>query len=176
MNTQKFNPFPVLMTQRLSLRRLVENDRELVFLLRSDDRVNFFINRAKPNSIADALEFITARNKNADEGVSIQWAISLKGSPDLIGTVCLWNFSSDEKTAELGYELHPDFHGKGLMNEAAGVVIKYGSDSLHLNNIEAFTHRDNNRSTKLLKKNGFKLIPGRYDEDNSFNAVYVLDI
>ena len=81
-------------------------------------------------------------------------------SPNLIGVVCLWNFTEDLRTAELGYELMPAFQKQGFMQEAISSVLHYGFEQIFLDNIEAFTHKKNKNSIKLLKKNGFTRSPG----------------
>lgn len=58
--------------------------------------------------------------------------------------------------AEIGYELLPDFQGKGIMQEAISKVIDFGILHIGLNSIEAYTHSKNQSSTRLLEKFNFK--------------------
>jgi ribosomal-protein-alanine N-acetyltransferase len=67
----------------------------------------------------------------------------------------LWNISREENKAEVGYELLPDFQGKGIAQEAMLVVLDYGFNIMLLNKIEAYTHKENSASQKLLEKFGF---------------------
>jgi ribosomal-protein-alanine N-acetyltransferase len=83
------------------------------------------------------------------------WAISSKNSPGLIGTICLWNFNEENKSAEVGYELLPIFQGKGLMQEALSNVIVFGFKTAKFKRIIAYTHSRNDKSIKLLQKAGF---------------------
>ena len=85
----------------------------------------------------------------------------------MIGSICLWNFSEDQKTAEIGYDLSPDYQGKGIMHESLCRIIEFGFQNLNLEFIEAFTHYKNEPSKKLLENNGFKLVPGKKDEDRN---------
>jgi ribosomal-protein-alanine N-acetyltransferase len=168
----KFNPFPVLTTERLVLRQLTGDDREAVYFMRSDDKVNEFISRVRIQDAAGAEAFITDINLKIDNGDIIFWAISLRGSDELIGTICLWNFSPDYKIAELGYELNPAFQGLGYMNEAIRSVMEFAFHTLGVQTVEAFTQKNNARSIRLLKKNGFTHLPGRVDEGNPLNIVF----
>ncbi len=59
-----------------------------------------------------------------------------------------------------------------ILTAGALVVLNFGFDILHLEKIEAFTHRENESSRKLLGRNNFILIEGRMDEDNKNNVVY----
>ncbi|HYJ63373.1 MAG TPA: GNAT family N-acetyltransferase [Parafilimonas sp.] len=156
MAERNFNPFPVLKTERLTLRQLVSSDANEIFALRSNDNVNKYLNRKPAKSIDDAKTFIETINKNIQRNDSIYWAITLTGTNKLIGTICLFNLSDDNFKAEIGYELLPDFQGKGIMQEAASKVIDFGIRHIGLNLIEACTHSENQNSTRLLEKFNFK--------------------
>ena len=156
MEGRSFIPFPVLKTERLTLRQLRINDDKEIFALRSDADVNKYLNRKRSKSIDDAKNFIQIINENIQRNNSIYWAITLKGTDKLIGTICLFDFSDDNLKAEIGYELLPGFQGKGIMQEAASKVIDFGSQQIGLTSIEAYTHSENQSSTTLLEKLNFK--------------------
>jgi len=166
--------FPILKTNRLLLRKLNEVDAPHIFYLRSNEIVNQYISRAKQKDLKEAVSFINDRNKDIENGKICYWAITLKGSQELIGSICLWNFSEDKTVAEIGYDLHPDYFHKGIMTEAIREVIHFGFNKLQLENIEAFTHKENKNSIKLLEKCGFIYQPIRVDKDFLHNNIYVL--
>ena len=103
--------------------------------------------------------FIQTINKNIQSNNSIYWAITLNGTDKLIGTICLFDFSDDNLKAEIGYELLPDFQGKGIMQEAITEVIDFGFEQMNLKTITAVPSGDNLQSRKLLEKNNFKIDP-----------------
>lgn len=156
MPNNNFTPFPILKTQRLTLRQLLNTDTNEIFNLRSNHLVNKYLERSPCKSIEDANVFINTVNKNIQENKSLYWAITLIGNPNLIGTICLFDFSEDNTKAEIGYELLPDFQGNGLMHEALAKIIDYGFKNLGLHLIEAYSHFENSRSTKLLENFKFK--------------------
>lgn len=173
-----FNPFPKLETDRLLLRNIEESDHEIILFLRSDTMINKFIERPehrKTKNKTDAIKFINEINENAKTNKSIAWGITLKNHPEIVGTICLWNFSEDRKIAEVGYDLNPSFQGKGIMSEAMKSVIDFGFTQLKLDIIEAFTHKENETSKRLLKKNGFKFMEDRTDEDNANNIIFEIE-
>jgi ribosomal-protein-alanine N-acetyltransferase len=177
VNKLNFNPFPELRTERLRLRRLIADDFRTISELRSDPLVNKFIKRDP--ATADhkgAKAFIERIDKGINDNFSIMWAICIPERSDLVGTICLWNFSEDKFSAEMGYELIPAFTGKGLMSDAMHAVIGFARNDLHLKRVEAFTHLKNLRSVRVLQKNGFVLDPERRDEDVEMNRIYVLDL
>ncbi|MDB5196951.1 MAG: family acetyltransferase [Flaviaesturariibacter sp.] len=153
---KKFTPFPVLKTERLTLRQLSNTDDQEIFALRSNDNINKYLGRKPSQSIDEAKGFIQLINENIEKNDSIYWAITLNGTDKLIGTACLYGFSEDHSTAEIGYELLPGFQGKGIMQEAIAKVIQFGFQHVGLASIEAYTHSENKPSTRLLECLNFK--------------------
>ncbi len=164
--------FPIIQTERLLLRKLTELDKVAIFKLRSDARVNKYLDRPLPLNMDEATAFINKINNSIEQNDCFYWAISLQNNAELIGTICLWNFSDDQLNAELGYELSPNFHGQGIMNEAIKQVIQYAFEIIGLKLIDAYPHKDNESSIKLLKKNGFTWQADKIDEDNLNYIIY----
>lgn len=155
-----FPPFPQLSTERLTLRQLTPADAAAIFALRSDERVNRYLDRSACGSLGEAAAFVEKINSSIAAGTSLYWAVCLRENPLLIGTICLWNFSEDGQSAELGYELSPDFQGRGIMSEALGCVLAYSFGTFDLKKVEAYTHPENTPSEKLLRAHGFRADAG----------------
>lgn len=151
-----FKSFPNLTTERLKLRQLEPDDAEKIYFLRSDDQVNKYLDRPRAITIDDAVNFILTINTGIDKNEYLYWGIVLQPENKLIGTICLWNFNIEKSVAEIGYELHPDFHGKGIMHEALTKVVEFGFQKMKLRAFEAYTNIDNVKSTLLLQRNHFK--------------------
>ena len=84
------------------------------------------------------------------------WVLTEKGKNKFLGTVCFWNIVSEESKAETGYTLVSELHGLGLMQEALSEAIEFGFQVMKLKTIVAYTHRHNERSIRLLQRNGFR--------------------
>ena len=151
-----FTPFPILTTERLTLRQLVINDEQEIFTLRSDSEINKYLDRQISNTIDDARNFINKVNENFNKSDSLYWAITLSDKNILIGTICLFGFSDENYKCEIGYELLTNFQGQGIMKEAVEKVIDYAFNTIKVKKIEAFMHRDNLSSIKLLEKFSFR--------------------
>ena len=157
MSKINFTPFPLLTTERLTLRQLTLEDDNEIFRLRSDESVNKFLDRPIAKTIDDAIQFINKINKSIRKNELIYWAVTFKNHFKLIGTICLWNISDDCTSAEIGFELLPDHQGKGVMQAVLPIVIKYGFEIMKLNFIEGEVDPNNLKSIKLMEKNGFIL-------------------
>src|SRR3982750_2182821 len=151
MTNRTSTPFPILTTERLTLRQLAINDEQEIFTLRSDSEINKYLDRQISSTIDDARNFI---NKITQSG-ALYWAITLSGKNALIGTICLFDFSDENYKCEIGYELLTNFQGQGIMKEAVEKVIDYAFNTIKVKKIEAFMHRDNLSSINLLEKVSF---------------------
>lgn len=165
---------PTLSTDRLNLQQVNLEDAPQVLTLRSDPVVIKYIDRPLALHLWDVEVFIRKIIKGIERGDNEYWGIFLNDQTELIGTICLWHFSEDRKTAELGYDLMTAYHGQGIMSEAVREVIRYGFGDLQLRQLEAFTHRDNLASCKLLERNGFVKNAQRKDEHHPSNVIYEL--
>lgn len=169
-----FAVFPRIETEHIVLRQLEESDSKEIFLLRSDVRVNRYLDRVRYNNVNEASEFIAKINDGIRQDKWMYWAIAVQESSKLGGTICLWNFSDDNTIGELGYELLPALQGKGIMNKALREVVEFGFCSIGLQVIEAYTHKDNVQSTKLLVRNNFRQDTHRGDEKDTNNLIFTL--
>ena len=149
-------PFPILTTDRLTLRQLIINDEQEILALRSDSEINKYLDRPVSKTIDDARSFINKVNENITKNVSLYWAIDLGDRNILVGTICLFGFSDEHRKCEIGYELLTNFQRQGIMKEAAEKVIDYAFSIIKVQTIEAWLHRDNQPSVKLLEKLSFR--------------------
>lgn len=156
MEHYSFTQLPSLKTERFILRKLKESDEEALFRLRSDRKVNEFIDRDDYKNIDDAKVFIKKIIDGIYGELPIFWAIVQKESDELVGTICLWNIDESTSKGEVGFELMSEHQRKGIMTEILPVVVKFGFDEMKLKKIEGFAKEGNVRSIKLMKKYNFK--------------------
>src|SRR5947207_366049 len=153
----QFTPFPELATARFRLRQLVKDDENEIFALRSDDFINQYLDRPKANSLDDARNFISKISDGIAKNEAIFWVVTPKDETRFLGSICLWKISREEAKAEIGYELLPENHGKGIMQEVIPRIIQFGFEEMKLQNIEAEVSPRNQKSIRLLQKNNFTL-------------------
>ena len=159
-------------TERLILRTITEYDAQDIFEIRNNTEVNKYIGREISLNSFAALEFIFNIIRKSTNQEIVFLGISFQNQHKLIGTICLWNFSEDRKSAELGYELLPEYHRKGIMSEAVKFMIGYGFIVLKLKAIIAKTNKDNLNSIHLLHKFSFTLNNKKVDAGFPNNLIF----
>lgn len=168
-----FSPFPKLKSKRLTLRQLVVEDKELIFALRSHPEVNKYLDRPVCHDMEEALAFIQKVNANILNQVALYWAIIISDTHTFAGTICLFDFSAEESSCEIGFELLPQYQGQGIMKEAIESVLHFVSTDLRLRNIKAFVHPDNLPSASLLKALHFDLLHQKDERYGGLNYFMV---
>src|SRR6185503_8940753 len=103
MLNRTFTPFPVLTTERITLRQLVIDDEQEIFTLRSDSEINKYLDRPVSKTVEDARNFINKVNENVDKNIALYWAMTLGDRNKLVGTICLFGFSDENDKCEIGY-------------------------------------------------------------------------
>lgn len=177
MLNNNFTPFPVLTTERLTLRQLTPDDAAAIFSIRSNENVaKYYVDDPAAYTLDKARQHIHHLTRENASNEWIVWAVALKNHPGLTGTICLWNLSVEHATGEIGYEFKPEYHGKGIAQEALARVIQYGFETMRLNSIEAFPKSANIASIKLLARNGFvKKETFHSERELSGMEIYILD-
>ncbi len=155
MLTINFTPFPNLETERLTLRRVDANDVNEIFALRSNPETMKYIPRPLVKTNEDALELIATIDAKIEANEGINWAITLKGNPKLIGFLGFYRTKPEHYRSEIGYMILPEYNGRGIVSEAIKKIVSFGFDEMKLHSIEAIIDPENFASEKVLQKNGF---------------------
>ena len=148
--------FPLLDTERLHLRRLAESDAPDLLEFFSDPQVMRYYDCEALNDAQAMLQFVRRFEGWFEAGTGFRWGITLKGSPQVIGTCGLFFWHKPFRIATLGYELARPHHRQGIMGEALRAVLGFGFGALELNRITATVHTENAASIASLERLGFR--------------------
>ena len=172
INDDVFNIFPKLETERLLLMEFVKSDAEELFKMRSDERVQKYLDRDLHKTVEESELMIDGMIKTFNNKEGINWIIRKKDSLNVIGYIGYWRMIRNNVRAEIGYAMKPEYWGKGYMQEALTKVIDFGFNEFCLHSIEANVNPDNAKSVKLLEKFGFKR-EAYFKEDYFYNGKFL---
>ncbi|AZA99380.1 N-acetyltransferase [Chryseobacterium joostei] len=168
-----FSVFPELETDRLKLRRADVNDINELFAMRSDPDMMKYIPRPLATDLEEASTHLKIMDEKITSNEMINWAITLKDDPKMIGTIGYYHIKPEHYRAEIGYMLLPDYQGKGYVTEAITKVVNYAFTTMNLHSIEAVIDPENVASAKVLEKCNF--IKESYFKENEFYNGQFLD-
>lgn len=155
MNSLNFVPFPILESERLSFRKLKNEDAPEILKLRSNPETMKFIPRPLLVDIDGALAHIKLINDKIEENIDINWAVTEKNNPKCIGIIGFFRTQPEHFRTELGYMILPEYSGKGYVTEAVKTLLNFAFNELQFHSIEAVIDSRNNASERVLIKNGF---------------------
>ena len=148
--------FPVLSTRRLTLRAPTMKDVSEFQALLAVPEVTRFNNWPDAPKKVQVERFLRWMSKHHASGKGCAWIIEIAGSRALAGAIRFNRFDKKWRSGEIGYELHPDYWGKGFMTEAVRAVVACGHETFSLNRIDAWTLPGNGASDRVLEKSGFR--------------------
>jgi [ribosomal protein S5]-alanine N-acetyltransferase len=150
-----FTPFPILESNRLLLRAVTVDDVNEIMELRGNPETMKFIPRPLVTSPEMALEHIAMITEKIESNTGINWGITLKGNPKLLGVIGHYRIQPENFRSEIGYMILPEYQNKGITSEAINMVLDYGFNVLNFHSVEGVIDPENYASAKVLEKNGF---------------------
>jgi ribosomal-protein-alanine N-acetyltransferase len=148
--------FPALSTPRLTLRAPTPKDVAALQAMFSIPEVTRFNNWPDAPAKAQVERSLRWMSKIFASGNGCAWIIEDRKSKAFAGSIRFNSFDKKWRNGQIGYELHPDFWGKGLMTEAVRAVVGCGHQTFRLNRIDAWTLPGNAASDRVLEKAGFR--------------------
>ena len=151
-----FGQFPVLMTERTSLCEYDSKYVADIFAIRSDPEVQRY-NSAPHRTIEETLTFIEEERERYRMKQEIIWAVQMRESARVIGSVSLFDWDRYHRRVGIGYDLAKDCWGLGYAQEAIREVLRFAFETMAVNRIEIWTAAENLRSVCLAERLGFTL-------------------
>ena len=157
-------------TDRLLLREFVVDDWPAVLAYQQNPRYL----RLYPwteRTEAEARDFVRMFVDQQAESPrrKSQLAVSLPDSGLLIGNCGIRRKPENDWEADIGYELAPDYWGRGYATEAARAIVSFGFRELGLHRISSWCIADNAASARVLERVGLKL-EGRLRQNEYFKG------
>ncbi len=109
-----------------------------------------------PYTLDDAHTYVERRRELEATGQSVTWAIADPDDDRILGTVLWFNWTAGVE-CEIGFWLHPEARGRGLVTKAASLVIDHVFETLDVLRVTAFAAADNTASRAVMERLGFRL-------------------
>ncbi len=151
-----FKDLPTLETERLILRKVTKDDLASMYEYGSDPEVSKYVTWERHRSIDDTQAFLDFILNQYENGKLAPWAIEYKENGKMIGTIDFVDWQPALRIGEIGYVLHRDYWGRGLMSEAAKRVIDFGFEEMDLVRIQAVCLPENKGSYRVMEKAGME--------------------
>ena len=158
MNLHTTLPTFPLETARLRLRPFAERDFEDLYAFQSLPAAARYL-YTEPRSreaTRDLLDAWLACTTFAEDDDRLVLALEAKDSGRVIGEVLLILRSAKHRQGEIGFILHPDFHGRGFAYEASLPLLKIGFGHFKLHRLYGRCDARNTASARLMERLGLR--------------------
>ena len=148
--------FPTLLTARLRLREIVDDDAPALLAIHGDPVLMRWFG-SDPIADLDAARGLVRAFASWRTLVNpgTRWGIERLERPGLVGSIGLFSWNRQWRRCTVGYELAHAAQGQGLMREALAAVLDWGWAQMQVHRIEALIHPDNHPSIRLVRHLGF---------------------
>lgn len=171
MKPLNFEPFPKLITDRLVLREMKTSDKWAIFEYRADPDNFPYIDMPVYESVEEVSQYLVNMKDGVTNNKWIAWAICIKETDEIIGTISLWNFDLKSEKGEAGFGLFPGFRHNGYMEESLQAVMEYGFRALSMKTIEAYIGEHNTPAIQVVKKLDYEEINSIEEKSLNGNMV-----
>ena len=147
---------PRLRGHNVDLRALADSDAPAILATFGDRDVMEFWSSPPLADLAAATALIGDIRTSFMQRRFFQWGIVFRETGDVVGTCTLFNVELEHRRAEIGFALRRAVWGKGLARDAVEALIRFAFMTMELHRLEADTDPRNQRSLKLLERQGFR--------------------
>jgi RimJ/RimL family protein N-acetyltransferase len=140
----------------LILRPFKLSDAERVKQLANHEDISLNTNLPYPYTLEMAEGWIQTHKPRFQKGRNATYAISLKSTGEIVGTVSLMDILERSCHARIGFWVGVPYWNKGYCTEAGRAILEYGFKERNLNRIYSGYMKSNLASGRVLEKLGMK--------------------
>lgn len=146
--------------ERVALRPVQMSDAVDMFEYASDPVVCQFLQWGPYATLSEAERWLESKIENSKRE-DVLFGVELKEESRLIGVVRIYSFDFEKRQGEISYILNPAYSGKGLATEAVKGAIEVVCNALGLRSIIATVDFENEESSRLAQRLGFRYLNGK---------------
>ncbi len=141
-------------TERLTLRPPTEADLARWAEAEADEATSYWANQPAP-TVSEVRDVYYRSNWRAAKGTHLVWTVADRETDRFCGQVMIGDLPG---SPEIGYFMHPDSRGLGLMTEAVDAVSQFALDrfGLNLTRLNLSVGAGNTKSAAIARTCGYK--------------------
>jgi ribosomal-protein-alanine N-acetyltransferase len=139
-----------------SLAILTREDAPYLYRIINDPAVHRTLSSpGKVYSLVEEYEWID--NYSNVAGKSVNFSIKYNETMETIGIIGINDIDNDRR-GHIGYYLHSNYWGKGIMTESTSMMVEYAFSVMNLRKLYTSVYAVNPPSKRVLEKNGFRIV------------------
>ncbi len=151
----RFEKYHPIMTAHYTLDWLTAFKVKEINALRQDAGVAQAMHRPAAAHLTDTVEYVSHEMLQIMSDKKLVWGIQERSNQTFLGIFVFQNFDKAANSAEVQYELLPQFQQQGIMSEILQHMTRFAFDELHLAQLQAVIYQDQPGADAVLKNAGF---------------------
>ena len=164
------NAKTILLTKRLMLREMINEDRDALSMIITDpETMKYYPKPYDDNGVNRWIKWCIDSYKKNNFGL---WSVVYKETGKMIGDcgISMQKINNIWRP-EIGYHLNKDYHQQGIGKEMSQAVRDYFFTHYDFDEVYSYMNKDNIPSRKTAEANGMTLVE-EYIEDDTPHLVY----
>lgn len=156
MAKSPFDQFPNIVTEEITLRKIIPSDVDCLFEIYSNKNlflhspIKFTQNKKYVSNIIGHFERDYGKKTNIHLGICLN-----SESDKIVGVAEMFEYDKNVNMITIGYRLNDRFWGKGIAAKTVKAMVDYLFDDIGINRIQAFVMPENTKSLNVLRRNNF---------------------
>lgn len=109
-----------------------------------------------PGRLFEQLRAMCGASQTGPANSSLRFAIVHSAANELVGTAGFHSICPEERSAEIAFDLAPDYWDKGIATCVCSDLVAWAFERFNWIRIQATVLPSNRRSIKVLENNGFR--------------------
>lgn len=156
MNRNLYEQFPHIVTDKITLRKIVDSDIDNLFDIYNNEKlfqytpVNHKKNRTTVQNMIGHFDRDFHKQKEIFLGICLSDNLN-----KIIGVAEIFDYNREVNMVTIGYRLNEQYWGKGIATWTVKAMTDYLFNHIGINRIQAFVMPENIKSQYVLQRNGF---------------------
>ena len=156
MSKNLYEQFPHIVTDEITLRKIVESDLDSLFQIYSNEKLFQYTPLMLKKNKDTVANMIGHFERDFHKRKEIFLGICLNSEPaNIIGVAEMFDYSQDVNMVTIGYRLNDHFWNKGIAAKTVKAMTDYLFTDVGIKRIQAFVMPENIKSQNVLQRNGF---------------------
>lgn len=156
MYKDPFEQFPNIMTDEITLRKIVASDIDNLFAIYSNEKLFQYSPVMLRKNKETVSNMIGHFERDFNKRKEIFLGICLNSEPDnIVGVAELFDYSREVNMITIGYRLNDRYWAKGIATKTVKAMTEYLFYEIGISRIQAFVMPENIKSQNVLHRNGF---------------------
>ena len=156
MSKSPYDQFPNIITDEITLRKIIPSDLDSLFEIYSNEKLFLHSPVMLKKNKDTVANMIGHFERDYNKKKVIFLGISVNSDPEnIVGVAEIFDYNREVNMITIGYRINDRFWGRGIATKTVKAMVEYLFNDIGINRIQAFVMPENTKSLNVLRRNNF---------------------